>query len=221
MTPSGSSASFHGRRYTIWVQPYSAAKPTVPIRTPATAPRASGRRARASAASSTHPASLPDDARWVAATAWQGGGLRVERLKRVSEGVYRTSAPIPVYGDWKTTLRVQRDREVIAIPIYMPRDTAIPAPAIPAPEVPAKAQFTRTFIDDKKLLQREKKDDVPGWLWGGANALVGALYLLFLSALAIGVGRVARHDPRRRGPDKPSKAPAAPPLAPPATPIGA
>jgi hypothetical protein len=164
-----------------------------------------------------HPASLPDDARWVAATAWQGGGLHVERLKRVSEGVYRTTAPFPVYGDWKTTLRVHRNREVIAIPIYMPRDTAIPAP-----EIPAKAQFTRPFVDDKKLLQREKKDDVPGWLWGGANAAVMALYVAFLTALAIGVGRVARSDPRPRGPDEPTKFPAKPPLTKrPAAPAGA
>ena len=193
---------------------------TVPAHTSATvaltdAPGGGGRQVNATVR--FHPASLPDDARWVAATAWQGGGLRVERLKRVSEGVYRTSAPIPVYGDWKTTLRVQRDREVIAIPIYMPRDTAIPAP-----EIPAKPQFTRTFIDDKKLLQREKKDDVPGWLWGGANAAVLALYLAFLTALAIGVGRVARSDPGRRGPDGPTKVPAKPRLTErPAAPAGA
>ena len=192
---------------------------TVPAHTSATvkltdAPGDGGRQVNATVR--FHPASLPDDARWVAATAWQGGGLRVERLKRVSEGVYRTTAPVPVYGDWKTTLRVQRDREVIAIPIFMPRDTAIPAP-----EIPAKPQFTRTFIDDKKLLQREKKDDVPGWLWGGANVAVLALYVAFLTALAIGVGRVARSDPRRRGPDGPTKAEAKPPLPTPRTPVSA
>ena len=192
---------------------------TVPAHTSATvkltdAPGDGGRQVNATVR--FHPASLPDDARWVAATAWQGGGLHVERLKRVSEGVYRTTAPVPVYGDWKTTLRVQRDREVIAIPIFMPRDTAIPAP-----EIPAKPQFTRTFIDDKKLLQREKKDDVPGWLWGGANVAVLALYVAFLTALAIGVGRVARSDPRRRGPDGPTKAGAKPPLTTPRTPVSA
>jgi hypothetical protein len=192
---------------------------TVPAHTSATvkltdAPGDGGRQVNATVR--FHPASLPDDARWVAATAWQGGGLHVERLKRVSQGVYRTTAPVPVYGDWKTTLRVQRDREVIAIPIFMPRDTAIPAP-----EIPAKPRFTRTFIDDKKLLQREKKDDVPGWLWGGANVAVLALYVAFLTALAIGVGRVARSDPRRRGPDGRTKAGAKPPLTTPRTPVSA
>ena len=192
---------------------------TVPAHTSATvqltdAPGGAGRQVNATV--HFHPASLPDDARWVAATAWQGGGLHVEPLKRVSEGVYRTTAPIPVYGDWKTTLRVQRNREVIAVPIYMPRDTAIPAR-----EIPAKPRFTRTFIDDKKLLQREKKDDVPGWLWGGANLAVMALYVAFLTALAIGVGRIARRDPRRRGPDEPTQAPPSRSLVTPAAPAGA
>ena len=77
------------------------------------------------------------------------------------------------------------------------------------------------FIDDKKLLQREQKDDVPGWLWGGANVAVLALYVAFLTALAIGVGRVARSDPRRRGPDGPTKAGAKPPLTTPRTPVSA
>ena len=163
------------------------------------------------------PATLADDARWIQLTSWQGGGLRVERLKHVGEGVYRSTSPIPVYGDWKTTLRVQRGHEVIAVPVYMPRDTAIPAP-----EVPAKPSFTRSFQDDKELLQREKKDDIPGWLWGAANAAVMALYLAFLSALAIGVGRVARRDPHDRGPDEPTKAPATKRVpAPPAAPAGA
>jgi hypothetical protein len=162
-----------------------------------------------------HPASLGDDARWIAATAWQGGGLQVERLQRVSPGVYRTKDPVPVYGDWKTTLRLHRNREVIAIPIYLPKDDAIPAP-----EVPAKPQFTRAFVDDKKLLQREKKQDVPGFLWGGANAAVMLLYVAFLTALAVGVGRVARRDPRGGGPDEPTQPRSQPLTRPPATPVG-
>jgi hypothetical protein len=164
-----------------------------------------------------HPASLGHDARWIQLTSWQGGGLHVERLKSLGDGVYRSTSPVPVYGDWKTTLRVQRGHEVIAVPIYMPRDSAIPKP-----EIPAKASFTRPFVDDKKLLQREKKDDVAGWLWGAATAAVFALYLAFLSALAIGVGRVARRDPRGGGPDEPTKAPSSPRVAaPPAAPAGA
>jgi hypothetical protein len=164
-----------------------------------------------------HPADLADDAHWITATAWQGGGLQVERLKRVSEGVYRTTDPVPVYGDWKTTLRVHRNRQIIAVPIYLPRDTAIPAK-----EIPASAHFTRTFIDDKQLLQREKKKDIPGWLWTAAVLFVMSLYVVFLGALAWGVGRVARRDPREGGPGRPEGVKPQPPLtAPPATPAQA
>ena len=60
----------------------------------------------------------------------------------------------------------------------MPED-----PAIPAPEVKAKPQFTRTFVDETKILQRELKDDVPGWIWAAANVAVLALYSLVLIAL--------------------------------------
>ncbi len=160
-----------------------------------------------------HPASLADDARWITATAWQGGGLRVERLQRVAHGVYRTKRPVPVHDDWKTTLRVHRARQVIAVPIYMPRDAAIPAEGIPA-----SPSFTRPFVDDKKLLQRERKDDVPTWLWSAAVFLVMVLYLAFLGALAWGVGRVARRGGER---PQPPIRPAAKPVAPPAAPVGA
>jgi hypothetical protein len=42
------------------------------------------------------------------------------------------------------------------------------------------------------LLQRERKDDAPAWLWTGACLLVLALSLIFMGSLAWGVGRVAR-----------------------------
>jgi hypothetical protein len=69
----------------------------------------------------------------------------------------------------------------------MPRDAAIPAK-----EVPATAHFTRTFVPDRLLLQRERKGDVPGWLWTAACLLVLVLALIFMASLAWGVARVAR-----------------------------
>ena len=79
------------------------------------------------------PATIGDDAYWVQAIAWQGGGLVVDQLERVSPGVYETTKPIPVHGTWKTLVRLQRDNYVAGVPIYMPEDTEIPAPAVPAP----------------------------------------------------------------------------------------
>jgi hypothetical protein len=141
----------------------------------------------------------PSDPAWATVTAWQGGGLVVEPLDEVSPGLLRTTSPVPASGDWKTTIRLQDGRQVLGAPLYLPKDTAIPAP-----EVPAAARFDRPFLRDHELLQRERKDDVPAWLWTAAGALVLALYLAFLGALAWGVARVARpEDEPPAGRDEP------------------
>jgi hypothetical protein len=135
-----------------------------------------------------NPRSAADDAAWVTVTSWQAGGMKVDRLKRVAQGVYTFRTPAPVYGDWKTVLRVQNGRTIMGVPIYMPADSAIPG----AKEVPARATFTRPFVADHELLQRERKDDIPGWLWTAACLVVLALSLIFMASLAWGVARVAR-----------------------------
>jgi hypothetical protein len=138
------------------------------------------------------PASAAGDAAWVTVTAWQGRGkLIVDRLENAGGGLYRGTQRIPLHGDWKATLRLQDGRKVIAAPVSMPGD-----PAIPAKEIPARAHVTRPFVLDRELLQRERKQDVPTWLWTAACLVVGVLFLGFLSALAWGVARVARRDPR-------------------------
>jgi hypothetical protein len=104
----------------------------------------------------------------------------------VREGVYRTSEPIPVHGSWKAELRLHRGRSLLGLPVYLPED-----PAIPAPEVKAEPQFTRTFVDETKILQRELKDDVPGWIWVAASLTVLVISLSFILALAWGLGRAA------------------------------
>ena len=62
---------------------------------------------------------------------------------------------IPVYGGWKSTLRIQQGDALISMPLFMPKDEAIPAA-----EVPAKANFSREFQSDKSVLQREAKQGV-------------------------------------------------------------
>jgi hypothetical protein len=133
------------------------------------------------------PPSVAENAKWLNATSWQGGGLVVNRLSEVGDGVYRTTQPIPVYGDWKATLRLQTGRAVLGLPLYFPRDTAIPAPG-----VRAAPRFDRPFIDDKELLQREVKDDVPTYLTTLAPLVVLAISLGLLAILSIGLARVGR-----------------------------
>ncbi len=147
------------------------------------------------------PPRAADDPAWLNVTAWQGGGLVVNRLVPQGNGVYRTTEPIPVHGDWKASIRLQRGRELLGLPIYMPEDTAIPAPG-----VPANKSFTRPFVDDHQLLQREQKQGVPGWLTTAAPLGVLAIALGFLAALAWGLSRLARrtasepHSERRHQP---------------------
>jgi hypothetical protein len=132
-----------------------------------------------------NPRSAADDANWVTVTAWQDGKLVIDRLKLVERGVYRTTKPIPVGGDWKSLLRLHRGDSLDAVPIYLPND-----PAIPAAEVPASASFTRPFVSDKKVLQREAKTSSKV-LVTSAHLGVLAIASMLLALLAWGLRRLA------------------------------
>jgi hypothetical protein len=144
------------------------------------------------------PPAAAEDPAWLNVTAWQGGGLVVDRLDPRGDGVYGTTRPIPVHGDWKASIRLQRGREVLGLPVYMPEDAAIPAAG-----VPAKGSFTRPFVEDHELLQREQKQGVPAWLTTAAPLGVLALALGFLATLAWGLGRIARRAPAQPPPARP------------------
>lgn len=131
------------------------------------------------------PADAADDAEYLTATAWQGGGFVVDQLERVDEGVYRTTQPIPVHGSWKALVRMSRGNTLSAIPIFLPEDRAIPAREVPAP-----AAFTRTFVADHTLLQREQKS-AAGWLWAIAYTVVGLIFLSLLALMAWALRRLS------------------------------
>lgn len=132
------------------------------------------------------PKDAADDAKWFTLTAWQGGGLVVDRLKRVGEGVYQTTEPIPVNGDWKALLRLHRGNEILGSAVFLPED-----PAIPAKGVPASKEFTRGFIADHKILQRESKG-ASGILPVLAYLGVLAIALSLCALMAWGLGRLAK-----------------------------
>ena len=139
------------------------------------------------------PQDAAENAEWFKATSWQGGGSIVADLREVSPGVYRTSQPIPVYGNWKTTIRLHKGDVVAGLPVFMPED-----PAIPAKEIPAEAQMTRDFVLDKKNLQREQKQGVPGFLTTLAYLIVLAIVIGITAALAIGLRRMDRDRESKR-----------------------
>jgi hypothetical protein len=125
------------------------------------------------AAVDLQPPDAADDAEWFDVTAWQGGGLVVEPLTQVAPGRYRTTDPVPVHGNWKTMIRFENGNSLTALPIYLPRDAAIPVG-----EIPALSSFTRSFRDEHKLLQREQT--------GGAPIVVALAYAVVLG-IALGL----------------------------------
>lgn len=139
-------------------------------------------------------------------SAWQGGGLVADRLERVGGGVYRTTEPIPVHGNWKALIRLHEGNSLTAVPLYLTED-----PAIPAPEVAAPPQFERQFIADHKILQREQKD-AAGWLTAFGYAVVVVIALSLLILLAWGLHRLGTRreedaDPRFERTTSPERTP--------------
>ncbi|MEV0245643.1 hypothetical protein AB0H76_03530 [Nocardia sp. NPDC050712] len=150
------------------------------------------------------PADLvSEDPEWVQVLAWQGGtggvlgrwradgaespgrGLVVDELRRTGPGQYVTTKPVPVYGSWKTVLRLNDGRLLTALPIFMAAD-----PGIGATEVAADAQFTRPFVSEVTVLQRERTFDSAAWLMPAAGLLVLLCSLLLIWALSWGAARV-------------------------------
>jgi len=95
------------------------------------------------------------------------------------------------------------------MPIYLPADTAIPAPEVAAP-----ASFTRDFADEAKFLQREAKD-VPGWAWTAGVVIVALMLTALLGLWAIALRRLALAAPRNEASSTEAAAPPIPPMAPP------
>ena len=135
------------------------------------------------------PPNAAKDAHWFEALAWQGrdwqrGGLVQSDLEHVGEGVYRTTEPLPVYGNWKAIVRIHRDKALQAMPIYLPEDTAIPAAGVAATQ-----SFSREFVSDKALLQREAKAGNDGLQLAGYLVLL-LIALAWIGAMAWGLGRL-------------------------------
>jgi hypothetical protein len=141
------------------------------------------------------PPQAADNATWFNLTSWQGGsgtfhgqvtGQWVVPLHEVSPGLWRSTTPVPVFGKWKTLLRLATVGSLQAVPVYLPAD-----PAIPATGVAATRTFTRSFVADKKVLQREAV--------GGSIALQRAAYialgligLLWIGSMSYGLRRLDR-----------------------------
>ncbi len=140
-----------------------------------------------------HPADVADDVAWFNVTSWQGSrqliggtGLQITLLRKVGNGVYETVHPVPVAGEYKTVLRLATSTSQQAIPVYLPEDKGIPAAG-----VPASPTFTRTFVQDQEILQREAVGGSDA-LKRVAYAVLGLLALLWIATLSLGLRRLDR-----------------------------
>jgi hypothetical protein len=136
------------------------------------------------------PDLVSDNPDWVSILSWQGRmendrGLVIDQLDRVGPGHYRSTEPVPVWGSWKTLLRVQDGYTMTAVPIYEPADDAIPAA-----EVPALASSTRPFVQEVTILQRERDQNAPTWLFTAGSILVLIFTLMVIAGLTWGAGRI-------------------------------
>jgi hypothetical protein len=158
------------------------------------------------------PRDAADKANWLYVLAWQGneGSRVVDRLKRIGEGVYRSTQPIPLHGSWKAGIRFNSGYERGAMVIRLPVDKGLPyaAQTLPAnvskaqmahalrvsrgAELPAPAHFSRPFGDDNLIVLREAKPGVAHWLWTLGIGLTGLVWGGFMLFLTLGVGRMAR-----------------------------
>jgi hypothetical protein len=141
---------------------------------------------------------------WVTVLAWQGRmqnerGLMIDRLTKVGPGHYVSNRPLPVWGSWKTLVRIQDGRTLAAVPIWAPADNAIPVN-----EIPVQLNSTRPLTFEASILQRERDPGVPVWLFTAGGVVVLFLTLSVVSALTWGAGRISLRDNAPPQPQEPA-----------------
>lgn len=197
---AGAAAGLVAVAALIWPMPTNAGdnvRAAVQVRELAPAPK------RTIAATVTvTPAAAAEDAAFFNLTAWQGSNWKRQRviidpLEQVSPGVWRTTKPIPVHGEWKALVRLHKGSTLAALPVYLPADPGIPAAAVRADT----GTFNRAFVRDKQILQREFVGGSPALqaVAYGTLALVG---IGWAALIAWGLSRLLHGRPEERGPGR-------------------
>ncbi|GGO92961.1 hypothetical protein GCM10011584_30560 [Nocardioides phosphati] len=156
------------------------------------------------------------DAVWFTALAWQGypnaaieptakiptdpyagvpGIVRTPMVATGTPGQYRTKYPLPLYGHWKSMIRLHTGTTtMMAFPVFFNDDPAVTGPR--GREIRIANGGTVASQYEPHLLQRERRDDIPAWLWVGGNVVVFSLWVIVLLLFgwcynrAAGMGRL-------------------------------
>ncbi|MDO7867226.1 hypothetical protein [Nocardioides jiangxiensis] len=138
------------------------------------------------------------DAVWFTGYAWQGwrkgiaaadvpkdpiegvpGVVRTRMLPTGEPGQYRSADPMPMYGGWKSMIRIhEAPRTMMTWVLYMPDDPALKSARGRMIHVTDGQTVESAF--EPKMLQRERKDSIPDWVYGVANDVVLSGWLLVL-----------------------------------------
>jgi hypothetical protein len=146
----------------------------------------------------TPPDLISANPEWVSILSWQGGlandrGIVIDKLQRVGPGQYRSTQPIPVWGKWKSVLRVQDGKTMTGVGIFLAADPGInkPAEGVAAGRTDAKEIFgARHFEPEVNILQRERSFNHPAWLWTVGCLIVLVCSLILIAGLTWGAGRI-------------------------------
>ncbi|MDT5008979.1 MAG: hypothetical protein QOH57_596 [Mycobacterium sp.] len=144
------------------------------------------------------------DPEWVSVLAWQGGlandrGIVIDKLQRIGRGHYASTKPIPLWGSWKTILRVQDGKTLAGIPLYLAADPGIgkQAEGVAVQQLNSKnikdIFGTAHFVPEVTILQRERSFD-HGVLWPIGGLVVLVCTLVLISGLTWGAGRINLRD---------------------------
>ena len=141
------------------------------------------------------------DATWFYALAWQGypgtdafekvsdiptdptshvpGLVRARMVATGEPGTYRSEHPLPLYGQWKTLIRIHEGtNDMMSWAMYMPDDPAITSDR--GREVRVLDGDAITSQYEPHLLQRERKDSIPEGLYAAGNYVVLSLWIIVL-----------------------------------------
>jgi hypothetical protein len=137
------------------------------------------------------PAAEPDGADWFGVVAWQGGApVQHATLLRDAPGSYRTSAPVPAGGGWKTLVIEYRGDVLEAAPVAMPPDFQYGLPQV---DTPLSARSS-AFVPASRLLTREAHGG-PWWPAAPILAFFGLMAVVWAVALAAVCGHLSAARP--------------------------
>lgn len=137
------------------------------------------------------PPGAVQDAKWLHVAAWQGGGVHAEPLTLGPDGVWRTANPVPTGGTWKTTVRANVGLGRSSVPVRLPAD-----PQLNLPEIPLQHNVTRDLVSDVTLMQRERRTDVPQWMFTAGTVACTLVGVGLLSFFVWGLTRPVRDKGR-------------------------